>query len=144
MIKYLPKRFIHKESGEKRTEVEEKVKHIEEEENEIFVIDQAVGLSYCLGKEELYKEVLAMFCEQCEEYLPQLEMCYKEGNWQQYIVITHGLKGNALNIGAVNFSNYSLQHELAGKSSNLEYINKEYENYIKILNELIQKIRKMI
>ncbi len=145
LINYLPKQLIHKERREIKKEFSEvKVTHSKNVEDEIFEIDHDLGLSYCLGKEELYKEVLSMFCEQCEEYLPQLEKSFKENDWQQYIVITHGLKGNALNIGAVNFSKLSLQHEQAGKNNDIEYIQKEYDNYVEILNSLINIIKKMI
>ena len=73
--------------------------------------------------------------------MPQLEECFQNRDWAQYAIITHGLKGNALNIGAVNFSKYSLEHELAGKQENAAFIEAEYPKYMAALKALVAKIK---
>ena len=107
-------------------------------------IDHDLGLSYCFGSEEIYQEILLAFCEQAREYLPQLETQFSNCNWEQYAIIAHGIKGNALNIGASNFSKLSLQHEQAGKRKDSAFIMKECTKYISTLRSLIDKIEKML
>ncbi|MBR6637307.1 MAG: Hpt domain-containing protein, partial [Lachnospiraceae bacterium] len=87
--------------------------------------------------------MLQAFCEQVREYKPQLETYFANDDWEQYAIIAHALKGNALNIGAVEFSGLSKKHEFAGKECNKAFIQKEYAIYVNVLDELVEKIEKM-
>ena len=110
----------------------------------LLKIDKELGLSYCLNSEDIYQEILAGFCEQVEEYLSPLDVCYNAENWEQYIIITHALKGNSLNIGASDFSKLSLQHELAGKERNIDFIKESYPIYLEALKQLYEKVKGML
>lgn len=110
--------------------------------DELISIDKETGLSYCMDMEDLYADMLVAFCEQCAEYLPKLEEHFNNRDWKQYAIIAHALKGNALNIGAVNFSKLSLEHELAGKEENAPFITAEYAKYISALKKLVENIQK--
>lgn len=163
LMQYLPEKLVHisgntkadiKNSVNKSTK--EDVKEAEEAkdkkmEKEIMVrdgtttedmlyIDKTLGLSYCMDSEDMYKEILKVFIEQIEEYLPQLETAFSNCDWQQYAIITHAIKSNSKNIGAVNFAEYSLQHETAGKEEDAGYILVEYEEYVRVLKSLIIKV----
>lgn len=108
---------------------------------DLLYIDKETGLSYCMNDENFYTEVLTVFCNQALEYVPQLEEHFKNRDWKKYAIITHGLKSNALNIGATNFSKLSLQHELAGKEGNEEFIMAEYPKYKETLKKLVEKLQ---
>ena len=108
---------------------------------ELLVIDHELGLSYCMDSEDFYNDVVAAFCEQCEEYMPQLDEFFAAKDWKQYAIITHAMKQNALNIGAENFSKYSLEHELAGKADNEAFITAEYPKYKATLRALYEKLK---
>jgi len=108
----------------------------------LLVIDKEIGLSYCMDMEDLYTDMLAAFCDQCEEYMPQLEQYFNNKDWAMYAMVAHGIKGNALNIGAVNFSKLSLEHELAGKQENAAFIEAEYSKYMAALKQLVETIKK--
>ena len=147
LIKYLPKAFVRMEKIEKEEEVvAEKPSDTQnqEEETDLLFINRKMGISYCLESEELYQQILSSFCKQALKYLPQLDEHFKNRDWKQYAIIAHGLKGNALNIGAENFSKLSLQHERAAKEENTDFITAEYEKYITTLKSLVDKIEKMI
>lgn len=147
LMKHLPQNLICTEGAEQEENngnASRQSSNQSEEENDMLFIDHDTGISYCLNSEDLYKQILASFCKQAKKYLPQLANCYEEHDWKQYAIITHGIKGNALNIGAANFSKLSLQHELAGKSADEAFITAEYERYIRVLEELIQKVETMI
>ena len=147
LIKYLPKAFVRMEKIEKEEEVvAEKPSDTknQEEETDLLFINREKGISYCLDSEELYQQILSSFCKQALKYLPQLDEYFKNRDWKQYAIIAHGLKGNALNIGAENFSKLSLQHEHAAKEENTDFITAEYEKYITTLKSLVDKIEKMI
>ncbi len=144
LIKHLPKELItfqNEESGEaaggKSQEATPKV------EESFLVVDRKLGLSYSLDSEEIYGEVLDAFCEQSREYLPQLQECFDNHNWEKYGIITHAIKGNALNVGASEFSKLSLLHERAAKEGNIDFIRKEYNVYIATLERLIAVVEAM-
>lgn len=124
----------------KTAEVSEEVK-VQSVPEELLEIDHELGLSYCMNMEDFYQEMKGEFCNQATEYLPQLEEYYNAENWKQYAVVAHGLKGNSLNIGASNFSKLSLQHEMAGKEENADFIKKEYTAYVQALKALMDKLQ---
>lgn len=113
-------------------------------EKDLLYIDRAVGISYCSNSEEMYRKILTVFCRQVLTYLPQLDTYFHNQDWNQYAMIAHALKGNALNIGAKNFSALSLQHEWAAKEENIDFIVAEYANYIEALKKLSAKIDQML
>lgn len=142
LIQYLPEELVVREGSRAK----EELKEIKEEQkvefsSELLVVDHELGLSYCMDSEEFYQEVVAAFCEQCEEYFPQLEEFFAAKDWKQYAIITHAMKQNALNIGAENFSKYSLEHELAGKADNEAFITAEYPKYKAVLHALYEKLK---
>ena len=108
---------------------------------DLLYIDKATGLSYCMDDEEFYADVLNIFCNQAQGYMPQLDEFVKKRDWTQYAIATHGIKTNTLNIGATNFSKLSLEHELAGKAENEEFIMTEYPKYKEALKQLVEKIQ---
>lgn len=112
-------------------------------QEEFLDIDSELGMQYCLNMVDFYKDTMKDFCEQVREYLPQLENIFEQKDWKQYAVVAHALKGNAKNIGAVAFSELSLQHEKAAKEENEAYIISEYQNYKETLQKLLEKVEKL-
>jgi len=109
--------------------------------NELLAIDRKLGLSYCMDMEEIYQEMLSEFCKQIESYLPQLDEFIAASDWESYATCAHAIKGNARSIGAVAFSDLSLQHEQAGKEGNEAFIKAEYSAYIAAMKALTDKIK---
>ncbi len=143
LLQYLPESCVQRTDPIDK-EADSKNKKEEKGDMDYLEIDKELGLSYCSGMEDLYIEICSMFLEQVEEYLPQLKEFYDSENWEKYAVTTHAIKGNSLNIGAKNFSELSLQHELAGKEDNAEFIKANYEEYITTLNALVAKVKEMV
>lgn len=145
LMQYLPQKLVHMEKISKAgAEIETSVTEQQATETDLLYIDRDAGLYYCLNSEQLYYEILSSFCQQALIYLSELDTHLKNHDWKQYAIIAHTLKGNATNIGATNFSNLSLQHELAGKREDVEFILAEYESYITTLKNLIQKVETML
>ena len=112
-------------------------------EDDVLAIDRNLGISYSLDSEEVYKEILGAFFEQSNNYLPELQKCFENKDWEKYGIIAHAIKGNSLNIGASGFSKLSLKHEKAAKEGNIEYITAEYEKYVTALKHLIEKVKEL-
>ena len=140
IARYLPKNLVIMQ-GEQDSGLSTGEKTLSEVSEELLEIDRRMGLSYCMDMEDFYADMCGEFCKQAREYLPQLEEHFNNCDWKQYAIVTHALKSNALNIGAVNFSNLSKQHEFAGKEENVEFIKREYPVYIQALKALVNKLQ---
>lgn len=155
IIKYLPSELIHKGSSVPAADVvisdtdlpkvpTDTTCYDDEIPAELLEINQELGLSYCLNMENLYKEVLKKFHNQFSSGVPQLNDYVKIKDWKNYAILAHGMKGAALNIGATNFSELSLKHELAGKEENADFILSNYEFYLKVIKALLDKIETLL
>lgn len=80
------------------------------------LIDCETGIGYCAGSEEMYMELLAIYCEMYDEKYEKLESYYNENDWKNYSINIHALKSNSLNIGGKILSDLCLKLELASKS----------------------------
>ncbi len=107
---------------------------------EVKLIDKAVGLRYCMGKEDFYKNVLNIFAESNE--CSSLKEMYDKEDWEQYHTIIHAVKGTALTIGATALSEKAKGLNQAAKDGDIAYIKEHHdefmEDYVKVL-ELIKK-----
>ena len=59
-----------------------------------------VGLDYCAGDEDFYREMLRLFSVQGEEKRTEIAALYESANWTDYAIKVHALKSTSLTIGA--------------------------------------------
>ena len=157
LLRLLPEHMIEyeQENLDKKAETVKEMQEVESMSDEGTVgsvneqlrmteIDKSIGLSYVMDSEELYLEIVQAFCEQMEEYLPQLKQCFEERNWASYAVLTHAIKGNAHNIGAVNFSEFSKKQEFAAKENDESILLADYDQYIKMLVKLEENAKNIL
>ena len=105
-----PEKITYTERGQKETTEE-----APPEEREYALMDHALGIKYCADSEEMYFEIITIFCEMYEEKLAELNKALDEHNWRTYTVAIHSLKSNSLNIGGEKLSKACLRLEQAGK-----------------------------
>lgn len=147
LIQYLPKDFVHMANSPKskaHKATKQSVGLPKEMPDDLLLIDRKTGLSHCLNSEDFYHEMLCEFCIQSKEYLTKLDKYFKNRDFKNYAAVAHGIKGGSLNIGACNFSNLSLQHELAAKEENADFITAGYDDYVAMLKALIKKIEGLV
>ena len=111
------------------------------EELVIGDLDVQKGILYCDGKEN-YLMILKLTCDTLEENQRRVQQLYEQENWQEYIIMVHGIKSSMFTIGAVPLSELAKQLELEGKNGNIDFIRKnhnvmiqEYERVSKMLFE---------
>ena len=73
-------------------------------------LDQDVGLEYCAGDEEIYREIIEGYLE--EDRRAELVKYYETDDLANYRVVAHAIKSTSLTIGAT---------ELSAKAKALEY-----------------------
>ncbi len=77
-------------------------------------LDTAVGIRYCGGSEEVYREVLQEFCDVSKEERGAIDAVFAREDWKEYTVRVHGLKSSALSVGAKKLSEEAGSLEQAG------------------------------
>ncbi len=85
-------------------------------------VNAELGLDYCGGDEEFFREMLQMFCDQRAEKEAELAAFYESANWPDYATKAHALKSTSLTIGAETLSAQAKELELAGKRGDADYI----------------------
>ena len=77
-------------------------------------LDVDMGMRYCGGSEEVYREVLQEFCNVAKEERDAIDAVFRAENWKEYTVRVHGLKSSALSVGAKKLSEEAASLENAG------------------------------
>ena len=112
-------------------------------ESDLFYVDRNTGLYYCKNSESFYKEILALCCEECMNYVALLENYFAEQEWQRYSNIAYELKTNALNIGAANFSKLSQKYEIAAAQGDVDLLKAEHAKFIRAIKDFVKVIENM-
>ncbi len=109
-----------------------------------LIIDKSIGLGFCMDDEDFYKEILSTFVSQATKFMAQLEEHFAAKDWGNYAIIAHSLKSNTKTIGAENFAELCLKHELAGKADDGAFITGDYQHYVDTLKALVEKVSEML
>ena len=127
LLKYLPenKLYINNEYTDAPPPAKE-----EPQEEELALLDQELGIKYCADSEEMYHEIINIFCEMYDDKLKELSAFFSTKNWSAYTVSIHALKSNSLNIGGKKLSALCLRLEQAGKHIAAEENTAEEVEYI--------------
>ena len=99
-------------------------------------INTELGLSYCAGDENFYREMLRMFCAQSAEKREEIVSLYENSRWADYAVKVHALKSTSLTIGAEVLSAQAKELEMAGKRGDTEYIRGHHAALLQTYDEL--------
>lgn len=133
--KYLPKEkvFITDAEGTDENICEEKTEELE------GLINVTVGMQYSADSEEIYCEILRMYCETKAEKKALLEEYYAQKNWADYAIKIHALKSNSLNIGGEKLSQLAAELEKAGKENISDYIIEHHEEAMKMYDAVVEE-----
>ncbi len=103
-------------------------------------INVDVGLDYCAGDEDFYREMLRLFSAQGEEKRTEIAALYESANWPDYAIKVHALKSTSLTIGAEALSAQAKELELAGKRSDVDFIRAHHHALLSAHEELCAQI----
>ncbi len=150
--KYIPQEKLIFSSDEAAPSVDTSVIKEETADAPKNLIDYKLGKKYCGDSEELYREILEIYCEEYEEKTASFERLISESNWKNYTVNIHALKSNSMNIGASDFSKRCLELEKAGKAyqagdapdRQLEFIRSNHPAVMKMYSEVVEEVKKYL
>jgi CheY-like chemotaxis protein/HPt (histidine-containing phosphotransfer) domain-containing protein len=140
LAKYIPaqKLLSHTQTNEEQLSEE----LVYEEQLEEALIDFSNGLKYSGDIEEIYIEILEIFCMAYEETNSVMNAAYKTEEWNEYTINVHALKSNALNVGAKILGGKCLELEKAGKKLRSGEDQEESKAYILENHELMLDLYK--
>ena len=116
-------------------------------------IDVELGMTYCGGMEEMYKEFIKMFCDKKAENQEKLQKALDSENWQDYTTFIHALKSGALSVGGKILSEQAKALEMAGHAfldnndeTQLDYIRENHQKAMKLYDDFLNeaKLRNLI
>ena len=97
-----------------------------------------LGLDYCGGEEDFFREMLRIFYAQGADKRAELAALYESANWPDYAIKVHALKSTSLTIGAEKLSAYAKELELAGKKKDTAYIREHHPILLRQYEELCE------
>ena len=105
-------------------------------------VNVEAGIRNCGGSKSVYIRILQTFSS--SNLAPGLENYFEAGDWENYEVIAHSIKGACRNIGAEELADKAYKLELAGKEKDNRYIQKNHEEFVTDYKELISIITKAL
>lgn len=104
------------------------------------ILDKEVGLQYCCGSEEFYREMLESYLK--SNRLDEIRKQYSDEDWENYRISVHALKSTSLSIGATVLSEAAKGLEFAAKEGRFDEIKanhvavmEDYEQLLFLLRE---------
>ena len=102
------------------------------------LLDTSMGMAYCGGSEDLYREVLMSFLENGKP--EEMRRFFKEENWENYRIHMHALKSTSLSIGALGLSDQAGLLEKAVKDGDTAYIKEHHGEVLRQYQLLLEQM----
>ena len=112
----------------------DKLKTIEE-------MDFNEALTNCGGDEGILEIVIGDILSDSDERTEKMRNLIKEGNYKDFGIEAHALKGLMATIGVRELSERAKQHEFASKEGNIAFIDEDYEGLLDDFKNLCEKMR---
>ncbi len=144
LMKYLPKEKIRIQtegaktavSREKTIEMPIERNGASDEKQEYLSV--STGMKYCGESDEIYREMLTMFCNIKEQKKKQLEDSFAKEDYANYIVYIHALKSSSLSIGGKEVSALAAKLEKAGKQKDFDFIRENHAEAMRLYDLTIE------
>lgn len=91
---------------------------------------------------DTYEENLKEFKDSLNDKIDNLEYYKRNLDWENYGILSHSTKSEAKYLGFMSDAEVFLQHELAGKNSDSEYIENHFEDLKNTINNIINLLEK--
>ena len=102
-------------------------------------LDQEVGLEYCAGDEEIYREIIEGYLE--EDRREELARYYDAEDLANYRVIAHAIKSTSLTIGATELSAKAKALEYAAADGDIDFIKQNNSELVEMYSDILSKIQ---
>ena len=105
------------------------------------MIDKSVGLAFCGGDEDLYKEMVETYISDSTDNASRIEKLFKEQDWTEYAVAVHALKSTSKIVGATELSEMAARLEKAADERDEAVVNTEHSAMMKMYGSMVEKLK---
>jgi CheY-like chemotaxis protein len=143
MLNTLLKTFIPIDKQSKTSKGSKAGGHAEQPllpEIDIEGVDVVKGIWQTGRSVKFYCETLTVFLEDGREKITDINNCLDTGNLSHYTTVVHALKSALANIGAYILSQSASNLETAGRQNDMQFIEKNNEKFIIMLEQLLSDI----
>ncbi|GHV88395.1 hypothetical protein AGMMS50267_07550 [Spirochaetia bacterium] len=112
--------------------------------SEITGVNTQAGIANTGGSIDGYKQILAIFCVDADNRIPQIKLAMEEGNYKQYTILVHALKGACRIIGAEAAGGLAARLEEAGRAEDRTVIDEETGLFLTQLDALKRQIAPLL
>ena len=106
-------------------------------------IDVDHGLEL-LGDMDFYNETMTDFYNAYTERVNELNNYKNNNDTENYGILTHAIKSDCKYLGIMNFADISYNHEMAGKSNDINFINSNFDSYLNEYTKIINIIKEYL
>ena len=135
---------------------EELIENTSQEKADYKYLNVELGLQYSAGMEDMYRNILEMFCNLKDDKKAKLQEAFDKEDWNNYTTFVHALKSTSLSIGGEKTSGVAKDLEMAGKmcisevTSELEkhegaeYIKEHHAEAMELYDALVEDGRRYL
>ena len=142
---YLPEdKIVEKESDKDNEEKEDKMEGsggFMERLKAIEEMDINEALTNCGGDEEILEAVTGEIVADSRERIEKMRSLVGNGDYSNYGIEAHALKGLMATIGVMGLSERARKHELASKEGNTAFIDGDYEGLLEEFKNLCGRMK---
>lgn len=144
LVKYIPwdKMYYEGESMDNNVNVMDQQQEVKIPWSCLQGIDVEKGISLCGGMEDIYLDVLQMMYDCAQEQMETVQQLFESGQYKEYIIQIHAMKGQAYNIGAGEVGDLAKALEFAGKEENYEFVKEKLPEFLDYYTKFIASIGK--
>jgi HPt (histidine-containing phosphotransfer) domain-containing protein len=103
-------------------------------------VDAETGLKNTGGFVPTYKNILAIYCKDANERIPQIKQAEQSGDVSLYVTLVHAMKSASRSIGAIDIGNIAANLQEAGENKNWNYIYERTDQFLEQLKMLTVNI----
>ena len=138
LLQFLPSRLIQSTENTAKDSAAETPAPTQAGDALQDIIDEGSALKYCMGNRAFLDKMLATFRK--NEKSKQLEAFFRAQDWENYRIVVHSLKGNALTIGALHLSEHAKELEFAARDARIDEITEKHAPFLKEYRRLLDAI----
>ena len=97
-----------------------------------------------LGDMEMYDETVQDFLVEADGKLSDIEKFKNAQDMPNYAILVHSLKSDSKYLGMMDLADIAYKHEMASKENNVDFVNSNYDELMKLAKEKVEMLKKYI
>ena len=106
-------------------------------------IDINKGLEL-LGDMDMYNETLGDFLDESETRIPKIVDYFNQVDMPNYAILVHAMKSDSKYLGFGLLAEMSLNHEMASKEGNYDYVKENFNALLEEANRVINVVKEYL